>query len=296
MADDTGPMPTEPTSITVDGVTAPLHMPFYYASLSNLWVFFPVSPKALAPYFAQSPYLKGFAPYLFGGKALMNVNFQNYTGHGGMMLETVNEVELNILSYPTARVLDVPMGMKLEDYLRGEDQTKTIGNLRLHVPADNSFAVAAGIALFGEPKFLASFDYEQPAPNNPGQKTWAVTCFDCNPAPDPTDKKACRAHTVFTLLVDTCNLDGYLSNGSPQVEYGVLDGRPIGSNWSMNGPFTSWCPLPSKRAKLSMGGSAHPMCTDMKKLLGRAPKAVAAQLFTSPPVAAEPRAYYVDIV
>ena len=83
MADDASPMPTEPTSITVDGVTAPLHMPFYYASLSNLWVFFPVAPKALAPYFATNPVLKGFAPYLFGGKALMNVTAKALAGMAG---------------------------------------------------------------------------------------------------------------------------------------------------------------------------------------------------------------------
>ena len=54
-----------------------------------------------------------------------------------------------------------------EEFLAGADQSKTFGHYRLHVSADNAFAVAAGIALFGEPKFLASFNYAVPALNDP---------------------------------------------------------------------------------------------------------------------------------
>jgi hypothetical protein len=99
------------------------------------------------------------------------------------------------------------------------------------------------------------------------------------------------------MLVDTTGLDGDLSYPSPVVEYGVLQDRPMGSNWGMSGPFTSWYPLqnPGKRGSIKTGGSTHAMCADIAKLIGANANAVAIQLFSSPPVAAEPRAYWVDV-
>lgn len=303
MTENSGPMPKEPESITVGGSKAPLYLPFYYASLSNLWVYFQIDPEKLRPDFASNPMLKGFAPFLFDGNALINFNFQNYTGHGGMMLETCNEVEMNIMTYPTARARDVPMDMTLDDFLKGEDQTKTIGNLRMHVVADNTFAVAAGIALFGEPKFYGQFDYMVPAANNPGVSTWSVKCFVQEdgaappPAIPPTNLTTSPALEVFHLSVDTDGQSGFFSNPSPVVEYGVLDQRPIGSNWAMSGTFTSWHPLkhPKKTGHISTGQSNHPMCKDIERLLGAQATAVAVQIFSSPPVAAEPRCYWVDV-
>ena len=45
---------------------------------------------------------------------------------------------------PLSRLPAVPL-MSWQDYLRGRDQTKTIGGYRLHVPCDNPIAVEAGV-------------------------------------------------------------------------------------------------------------------------------------------------------
>lgn len=281
-------MPPVPKTITVNGQKAPVYLPFYYASLHNIWLFFKADPAALKRQLRGT----GFAPYMFGDMALCNINFQNYTGHGGVMLETVNEVEFNAMAYPTARKSDVPK-MTLENYLIGEDQTKTIGNLRLHVPADNEFAVAAGIAFFNEPKFYASFNYNVPALNNPDQKTWEFTCTEPS-----SDGGTTPGPEIFSVSADLRKLDPQPANQNPVVEYGVLqNGRPIGANWEMLGMFDAYPKISGahKRVQLKTGNSCSPMVSDLRRLLGPKPRCVAAQTFTSQPAAVEPRCYYVDL-
>ena len=82
-------------------------------------------------------------------------------------MSVTNEVELDIISYPAqwkkeGRVPDI----SLEDFVLGQEQTKTIGSYRLDVPADNLVAVKAGADEFGEQKFFTLFDYEVPCENN----------------------------------------------------------------------------------------------------------------------------------
>ena len=69
-----------------------------------------------------------------------------------------HEVEFNVYVYPESRLPSVPL-MSVRDYLLGRDQTKTIGGSGCTCRADNPNAVAAGKQNFGEPKWLAAFDY-----------------------------------------------------------------------------------------------------------------------------------------
>jgi hypothetical protein len=287
------PMPPVPKNITVDMAipktfdhqtgTFPVYMPFYYASVSCIWVYYAVDPATLAPYVAA----QDSEALVDDGQAFVNLNFQTYTGHGGTALETVTEVEFNAMSYPSARASEV-VGMTFPDYLNGQDQTKTVGNLRIHVPADNAFAVAAGKAFFGEPKFLAGFDVSVPALNNPPAKTWQIACNDEGGA------------NIFKLDADVAGLGAvprFDVAASPLVEYSMLDGRLVGSFWDFYGPFDTHAPIPNDTAvqkiKLSYGDSAHPMRADMEKIIGGRP-AIAVRVFTSLPVATESRAYYAD--
>jgi Acetoacetate decarboxylase (ADC) len=134
--------------------------PFWYASLQSFWLYYRVDPELLRE---RLPAGRGLevALFEFGGgdhAGLASLDLQRYTGHGPTYLETTDEVEFNVYVYPRARVPDVPL-MTWQQYLLGTDQTKTIGGYRLHVPCDNQTAVLAGRELYGEPKYLAVFDY-----------------------------------------------------------------------------------------------------------------------------------------
>jgi hypothetical protein len=287
IANNISPMPPVPQKINVGGHLYPIYTPFYYGSLSALWVYYQVDPEILEPYLEGT----GFAAALFDGKAVVDLNFQSYTAHGGQILETCNEVEFNALVYPTS-LADCLPEITFAEFLAGVDQSKTFGHLRLHVPADNAFAVAAGKALFGEPKFLASFTTSVPALNDPPAKVWNYSCQD------PVDpNSATSPASIYNLVTDLQYLAATPANSSPLVEYGVLDGRPIGSHWDIYGIFQTYLLAQdqSERVKLTYGTSdLNGMRTDMKAIIGDA-HAVAAQVFVSTPVGTESRAYYVDL-
>lgn len=292
--------------------TDPFKMPFYYASLSSLKVYYRVDSDVLEP-FLQGTTLK-VAHFADGGshQGVVSVEFQNYTGHGGTLLETCNEVEFNILSYPASREADVPT-MTLEEFVKGQDQTKTIGGLRLYVPADNPFAVKAGREIFGEPKFVTAFHYAVPALNLPDQKTWTYTVLDPSytPPQDPSKYRPKLTDVIYTLDADLQSFTPDVGNPSPIVLYsmfpqlpnGGLAGRDgyhgerlIGSLWNILGVDQVYVlnKAAQKKVRITFGKSKHPMRTDMQKIIGDAP-AVIAQIFQSPPAAVENRAFYVNV-
>lgn len=274
-------------------------MPFFYASLSLIWTYYWVDEKIAAP-FLKDTRLKParFSDPEAKGKTLISLNFQNYGSLLGMMVGTCNEIEFNIHAYPAKSEREVPV-ISLVDYLRGQEQTKLIGEFRLHVPADNQVAVEAGIGVFGERKFLANFNYNVPSLNGPDVTSWDYSVMD------NTQGK----NLIYELKTDFSGIQSAPGNGSPITLYSMLPGGPnrppggkdmdlIGSRWNMFGMYEDFLnlrPSDQSKFKLKIGNSTHPMVRDLKVLLGRSPKVVAARTFHSPPAAAENRAFYVDL-
>ena len=276
-------------------------MPFYYASLSLIWTYYLVDEALVMPYLTDTR----LKPARFGdpqakGKALISLNFQNYGSLLSFLIGTCNEIEFNIHAYPAKQERDVPV-MALADYLRGQEQTKLIGEFRLHVPADNPVAVQAGVKVFGERKFLTTFDYMVPSLNSPEVTNWAYTVYDPTFEGDKT-------RAIYTLTADFNQIPRAPGNGSPITLYSMLPGGPnrppggkdmdlIGSRWNMFGTYEDYFDLADHQSKfsLTLSQSDHPMSVDLHKLLGPSPAVVAARLFHSPPAAAENRAYYVDL-
>jgi hypothetical protein len=273
-------------------------MPFFYGSLSLVWTYYWVDAALV------EPYLKGtrltpaqFADPASKGKVLVSLNFQNYGSLLSMAVSTVNEIEFNVHVYPTERAAEVPV-LSLADYLRGQEQTKLIGEFRLHVPADNQIAVEAGVTVFGERKFLTSFTYMVPSPNSPDVRTYNYTVND------PTDPKL----AIYNLTADFSQMVGTTGNASPLTLYSMLPGGPdrppggddmdlIGSRWNMFGLYEEFLAIQPEQQKnftLTVGESSHPMAVDARQLLGNNPELAAARLFVSPPAAVENRPYYVS--
>jgi hypothetical protein len=290
----------------------PFFMPFYYASLSSLKIYFTVDAGAL------EPFLKGTTLKVAGfkdgiGQGVVSVEFQNYTGHGGTLLETVNEVEFNILAYPDSYASRVPL-MPLLEFVKGMDQTKTIGGFRVYVPADNQFAVDAGRKIFGEPKFFTTFHYTLPSLNLPVQKKWEYTVHDPDYTPPPFGAKYAprREDVIYTITADLTSVpaepDGnpssiVLYSMYPELPKGGLAGtggygkayRLIGSLWNIFDVDSVYRLDGAGREKVrvELGKSKHPMRADMEKVLGSATPVI-VQVYQSDPVAVENRAYYVD--
>jgi len=269
-------MATNPNKV-FPPLPAGFSLPFYYASVNAIWMYYKVSLKKAAPY------LKNIAlePALFDGQALVLLHFQRYTAFISSLLSTVHEAQLNIIAYPSVLDAQAP-AISFADFLAGGEQTKTLGAYRLYVPADNPFAVKAGNELFYEPTFLTTFSYTVPDVNDPAQKSWEVSCND------PVDAK----ETIFTLNVEANPPGLALSAMSPIMQY-TRDpkGRLFAYSWNVFGAFNS--AVLEDGPKLVFGQSSHPMRAAMQGLLDGVP-AAGMQTFETPPVATSTRGYLVQ--
>jgi hypothetical protein len=275
-----------------DGFT----MPFWYASLQSLWVYYLVDideVRAHLPVQLQGEALEA-ARFVHAGEewGLISLDLQRYTGHGPSFLEAVHEVEFNVYAYPQAREPGIPL-LTVEQFLAGEDQTKTLGGYRLHVPCDNPNAVQAGRGLFGEPKYLAHFAYTVPGLNEPDVSTWRYAVYQ--------DREGQQGPLLWEQELNLEGLTPRFGDPSPLVEYGVLEEagarRLVANLWSFYGPFATYHLDPraaGERVRTRFGTDQDPTGTldDLRELLGdRAP--VAVQAFESAPVSSETRAWYV---
>lgn len=122
----------------------------------------------------------------------------------------------------------------------GDDTTKILGGLRLHVAADNPFAIAAGKALFNEPKFQTTFNYKIPSLNLPQQKIWHCICNDPEySSPDPAPEK----DRIFTVEADVRSISPVAANPSPLTLYSMPSGeqkRLLGCIWNIFGGFQAF--------------------------------------------------------
>ena len=293
-------MTTSTPGVPLPAVPAPFTMPFYYASLSNCDVYYLVDPARVAPFLDGT----GLSAALFGGKAVVAYNYQIYAGQFSAGLDVppdqwptsggafTQELELNIVAYPTA-LAGQRAEVSFDEFLLGDEQSKILGNHRVHVPCDSDVAIAAGEQLFGEPKFKTSFRANIPAWNpvrGPGHgyhaawvRRWGFR------VDDPQDDK----QAIFTCVVDFDGLVARPANPSPLTEYGTFDSKLIGCRWNILQPMELWL-LPgqdARRVHLSYGDSHHKMKRDMHALIGDAP-AVAVRTLLSPMAAIQSRAYY----
>ena len=261
-----------------------LNMPFYYHSLLNCELFFYVEPEILQPYLADS----GLNLALMDGKGIVTYNFQNYTAQFSRFDSVVLELEYNMLAYPTSRERNTPT-LTLEEFLRGEDQTKLIGNHHVHVACTNANAVDAGKQLFSEPKFLANINSNVPSPNSPGVDTWSFVCSDYDAAnPGSTEPM------IFQTEIDLRGHQPFIGNASPNTEYGYVNNQLVSARWNIYGEFLTYAgPDQPLNPTLTFGTSALQMRIDAQKMLEGA-KCGGVRTFQSAPVATQARAFFVN--
>jgi len=276
-----------------------LEFPFFYASASFFWVYYRARPDILAGFLEGT----GLAPFPFKDHGeLVTLNFQTYTAHLTNGLSKVTEVEFNIICYPRSRRTLVPHDISLADWLRGQDQSKLIGEFRLYVPADDAVAVEAGVKGFGERKFLTRFTYTVPNFNDQQTQTWDYTVHAPGDGSAPDDP---NAPSIYRLRADVRDTVPQPGNISPFPLYTMLPGGPDKppGNGRLNGLFRNafglsqhYFPLSAatrEKIKLDLGKSGHPMRSDLARILD-INNPVAVRHFLSPPAVAENRAFWVD--
>jgi len=269
---------------------------FNYGSLQSLMTFFSVPVSAVKPLLKGT----GLLPGIFDDMALVNLNFERYAGFGGNYSTYVNEVEFNVVVYPSLRAGTEP-ALSVAEYLNGDDQSKTYGNYRINVPCDNPPAVKAGSEKYGEVKFVASFDFVVPDVNAPEVKTWWIRCYPNVVAPKS------QTPYIFDLKVDTTGAAfpaPSTSAFSPVPAYANLKetkGKDKGKRFMITssrvifGLFTSWYanakdnkpigPLPSDAVELTLGNAKHPMQKEMASVFASNPQAKGVLLYDSLPAA-----------
>lgn len=283
-------IPTFKVTATPSGdIDIPASVPFYYAGISSIWVYWQVELPVLLKYMKP----KGMLPAEFDGMGAVGINFFNAVAlygqgqPGNPGAAGFNETEVNILGYAANQRPNVPK-LTLKEYLENGDQTKRIGNYRVWVACDNAVAVAAGRQLYFENKFQVDYTYNVPALNNPGQYEYSWTCHDHDD----------NTKDIYGASVSLSGLNPVPGNMSEWVDLSYVESakRVAGSRRNYFGMHqTYYVPSANKAAiKLFYGKSAHPMREDMQQLIGNR-KAFAVQVFQSPTCIAEARAYWADL-
>jgi len=272
----------------------PSALSFYYAGISAIWLWYRAPMDVLRAY--TEPL--GMTPYDFGGgEGAVNVNFFNavcFYGQGSpgnQGLGGFSETEVNVMAYATKVAANVPAKIKLEDYLISGDPTKRIGNYRVWVACDDPVAVACGIQVFMENKFLVDYKYNIPGPNNArsgaDQFTYEWACHDADSA----------SYEIYKAELKLDGLSCVPGNMSEVIDlsFDKTARRPVGSRRNYLGMFDTYLqPAVSSAVKLTYGRSEHPMRHDMHKLIGTS-KPVAIQMYKSPTCIAEAAGYYADL-
>ena len=288
-----------------------LNFPFHYASLQCQWVFWEVPLDAAqaalgrAAAFDTGLEVVPFTTAGGGRTAGAVINFQRYTAHLPNALATTNEIEFNLLCRP--RSAPLTPSLSLADYMHGLDQTGTVGQLRLHVGADNAFAVEAGKVGFGENKFFAKFLYTAPTLNDPhGGGTWRTRLYD--PAliveKDGMDAAAPGADNdfVYALDADLAGLTTVPVATTPLTEFALGLGRTVVTRWTLLGAFQSVIlgEGDAGRVRFTLGpdrAAAPEACkalrVDLAGLIAGRP-AFGVQTFDPAPVCFEPPGYFLD--
>ena len=303
-----GPLPAFPketeipvfktTTKQLPDIPVPSALSFYYAGISSIWLWYRAPLDVLRAYVEPL----GMTPYDFGGgQGAVNINFFNavcFYGSGqpgNQGLGGFNETEINVMAYATKVAANVPSGISLNQYLVSGDPTKRIGNYRVWVACDDPVAVACGIQVFMENKFLVGYDYNVPGPNNPRTKpgdqytgdeyTYDGTCIDTSSA------------EIYKAKLKLDGLSCVAGNMSEVIDlsYDKASRRPVGSRRNYLGLFDTYLqPQVSKAVTLTYGKSENAMRHDMEKLIGFA-SPVAIQMYKSPTCIAEAAGYYADL-
>lgn len=185
--------------------------PFAYSSLSHvlsLWLCDADKVEA-----SQRLALDDFSLVRNQSQALVAVSYQSYLADYGRASLISHELEIGPVVVPPG--VEPPT---MEDFLSGADQRGLAGIWPSAVYCDCEPAIAAGRAIYGEPKFPADFNIDVPAPNAEGSQ-WQVSATSENS----------RCDLVLELAGSPTSRPG-----QPIINYGRREsGEVVSSRWDI---------------------------------------------------------------
>ncbi|GGY64271.1 hypothetical protein AB0M94_31650 [Streptomyces xanthochromogenes] len=265
-------------------------LPFHYGALHQIGLDFLVDPDPVRDLLAK--HHPALSAAEFADRALVSLNYQLYFAQypfGGGITE---EVEVNIVAFPTAAADRVPE-VTYEQYAQGFDQTRLLGIARIHVLCDNPLAIDAGRALYAEPKYPGWFEVELPSLNGQADKhSWTVHTKSADITPAGSVDR--HEDTLFSFSADLGGLAAVPANNTPVTGYGTdSDGRALAGPMNLYQPY-HWYDLSgpaADRTRLTVHDPAADVGRDLTRLVGDT-VAAGAWTYQSPPVAAHNRPYY----
>lgn len=273
-------------------VPDPFRLPFHYGALHQIGVDWLVDPDPVRALLAkQHPHLTAAA--FEDGRALVSLNYQLYFAQYAFGGGVTQEIELNIIAFPTTEGDRLPR-LSYAQYAQGWDQTKLLGIARVHVVCDNPFAIRAGRELYAEPKHPGWFEAGLPSLNGPAGETWTVRCKSATIGPDDTLEK--DPSPLLDLTAELDGLTAVAANSAPLTGYGTdQEGRLLAGPMNVYQPYRWYdlaAPEHAGRTRLTFHAPGGGLGDDFRALLDDEPPAVGAWTFQSPPVAAHNRPYY----
>ncbi len=146
---------------------------FFYSQQTSFWIFLSVPKSILQKVVGDTLAALGLeiatfensdTGYVILKPMAFSSEFGKQSKSQGAGLSTSTEIELTTLVWPKSK--GRPSPETFESFVHGKNKNSSVGQLRLDVLCDNEVAVAAGRLFFGEHKYLGTFDYEYPTPNN----------------------------------------------------------------------------------------------------------------------------------
>ncbi|WP_411110548.1 hypothetical protein [Streptomyces sp. c-19] len=273
-------------------VPDPFRLPFHYGALHQIGVDWLVDPDPVRALLAkQHPHLTAAA--FEDGRALVSLNYQLYFAQYAFGGGVTQEIELNIIAFPTTEGARLPR-LSYAQYAQGWDQTKLLGIARVHVVCDNPFAIRAGRELYAEPKHPGWFEAGLPSLNGPAGETWTVRCKSATIGPDDTLEK--EPSPLLDLTAELDGLTPVAANSAPITGYGTdQEGRLLAGPMNVYQPYRWYdlaAPEHAGRTRLTFHAPGGGLGDDFRALLDDEPPAIGAWTFQSPPVAAHNRPYY----
>ncbi|MGW8763561.1 hypothetical protein ACWGN5_13775 [Streptomyces sp. NPDC055815] len=280
------------SSLPLPPVAEPFRLPFHYGALHQIGVDWLVDPGPVRD--LLSKYHPDLTAATFDdGRALVSVNYQLYFAQYAFGGGVTQEIEFNVIAFPTADAHRLPR-LTYAEYAQGWDQTKLLGIARLHVVCDNPFAIRAGRELYAEPKYPGWFEVGLPSLNGPAGETWTVRCKAGTVGPDDTLEKDPAPLLDLTVRLD--DLAAVAACSAPITGYGTdREGRLLAGPMNVYRPYALYdlsAPEHSGRTHLAVRAPDSDLGRDLRALLPDGTPAAGAWTHQSPPVAAHHRPYY----
>ncbi|HEY8983107.1 MAG TPA: hypothetical protein VIU15_26450 [Streptomyces sp.] len=268
-------------------VAEPFQLPFHYGALHNIGIDWLTEAEPVRDLLAA--HHPALTAATFDGRALVSLNYQLYFAQYAFGGGVTQEIEYNIIAFPTDQEDRVP-DLNYAQYAQGWDQTKLLGIARIHVVCDNPYAITAGRELYAEPKYPGWFEVDLPSLNGPSGETWTVHCKGAEVGADGT-----LIREEKQLLSFTAELDGLTpspANNTPITGYGTdSTGRALAGPMNVYQPYRWYDLTDTDRVHLTVHAPDTDLGQDLHHLLTNTP-ATGAWTYQSPPVAAHNRPYY----